>query len=177
MGWLLLTARAVRTPNWPTHVGGTRRWRADTPQPPARLQGAVPALAALLCATSDGEVRVRCLLALGMLAGGSPERQVQLADAPGAATQLVALMRQGADADCQQIAGGLFGELVSGDGGPGREGGTERAGGRAGARGGHGQCSDAGACKAATNCLLLEWPCELKSTGALLVPAGQEPSS
>lgn len=70
-------------------------------------------LASLLCAGMGLEVQVRCLLALGMLASGNEQRQVQLAAAPGAAAQLVALMRQGDDADCQHIAAGLFAELVS----------------------------------------------------------------
>lgn len=84
--------------------------------------GALPRLAALLLGGGDGgsgngsgsgaEVRVRALLCLGMLVGGSPERQLELAGVPGAVPALLRLMRQQDDHDCQQIAGGLFKELA-----------------------------------------------------------------
>ena len=80
----------------------------------AAAGGAIPRLAALLGSGGGGpEVRVRALLCLGMLIGGSPGRQLELAGAPGAVTAVLALMRQQDDADCQQIAGGLFKELAS----------------------------------------------------------------
>lgn len=89
----------------------------------AAAAGAIPRLAALLGGGdggdggggggSSGEVRVRALLCLGMLIGGSPERQLQLAGAPGALACLLGLMRQQDDADCQQIAVGLFKELAA----------------------------------------------------------------
>ncbi|GAB4821996.1 hypothetical protein N2152v2_009042 [Parachlorella kessleri] len=78
--------------------------------------GGIPLLASLLGQTRSAEVRVRCLLALGMLVGGSPEHQQQLAAAPGAAAHLVALMRQADDADCQQIAASIFAELAKNPG-------------------------------------------------------------
>ena len=88
--------------------------------PPAKdaaaAAGAIPRLAALLTSSSSGsgsssgpEVQVRALLALGMLAGGSPERQLELAAAPGAVAALLRLMRQQDDADMQQIAAGALG--------------------------------------------------------------------
>ena len=88
--------------------------------PPAKdaaaAAGAIPRLAALLTSGSSGsgsssgpEVQVRALLALGMLAGGSPERQLELAGAPGAVAALLRLMRQQDDADMQQIAAGALG--------------------------------------------------------------------
>ncbi|KAL4458681.1 hypothetical protein ABPG75_013546 [Micractinium tetrahymenae] len=76
--------------------------------------GVIPRMAALLGAPSD--ITVRALLCLGMLVGGSPERQLQLANAPGAVPALLRLMRQQDDADCQQIAAGLFKELASDSG-------------------------------------------------------------
>lgn len=85
--------------------------------PPAKdaaaAAGAIPRLAALLGVSGSGsvpaEVTVRALLALGMLAGGSPERQLELAGQPGAVAALLRLMRQQDDADMQQIAaGGLW---------------------------------------------------------------------
>ena len=79
----------------------------------AAAAGAIPRLAALLGDGGSGEVRVRALLCLGMLLGGSSERQLELAAAPGALACLLALMRQQDDADCQQIAGGLFKELAA----------------------------------------------------------------
>ena len=51
------------------------------------------------------------MLGLGMLVGGAPPRQRQLAAAPGAVGALLALMRSGDDGDCQKIALGVFGEL------------------------------------------------------------------
>lgn len=87
--------------------------------PPAKdaaaAAGAIPRLAALLSGSASGgssssaEVQVRALLALGMLAGGSPERQLELAGAPGAVAALLRLMRQQDDADMQQIAAGVRG--------------------------------------------------------------------
>ena len=78
--------------------------------------GGVPALAALLgsgATVPAAEARVRALLCLGMLVGGSPERQLQLAAAPGAVVALLRLLRQQDDADCQQLAAGLFRELAA----------------------------------------------------------------
>ena len=94
-----------------------------TNHPPAKdaaaAAGAIPRLAALLSSSSGGggsgsgsvpaEVTVRALLALGMLAGGSPERQLELAGQPGAVAALLRLMRQQDDADMQQIAAGALG--------------------------------------------------------------------
>ena len=78
--------------------------------PPAKdaaaAAGAIPKLAALLGGGGGTEVLVRALLALGMLVGGSPERQLELAGAPGAVAALLQLMRQQDDADMQQIAAG-----------------------------------------------------------------------
>jgi hypothetical protein len=80
----------------------------------AAAAGAIPRLAALLTTPGVGaEVRVRALLCLGMLIGGSPARQLQLADAPGAVAALLRLLRQHDDHDCHQIAAGLFKELAS----------------------------------------------------------------
>lgn len=76
------------------------------------MQGAIPSVAALLSATADAEVRVRCLLCLGMLVGESAERQVALAAVPSFAVQLLMLMRQGDDGDVQQTAAGIFAELA-----------------------------------------------------------------
>lgn len=75
-------------------------------------RGGIPVLGTLLVRAASSEVRVRCLLALGMAVGGSPERQVQLAGCPGVAGRLVGLMRSEDDADCQHIAAGIFGELA-----------------------------------------------------------------
>ncbi|PRW59849.1 importin subunit alpha-7 [Chlorella sorokiniana] len=93
--------------------------------PPAKdaaaAAGAIPRLAALLGGSGGGgggsssgaEVQVRALLALGMLAGGSPERQLELAGAQGAVLALLRLMRQQDDADMQQIAAGIFKDLAT----------------------------------------------------------------
>jgi hypothetical protein len=77
----------------------------------------VPALEALLGGdAAGGDVRVRALLGLGMLVGGAPPRQLQLAAAPGAVGALLALMRSEDDRDCQQITFCVFEELgKSGD--------------------------------------------------------------
>ena len=75
-------------------------------------RGAIPALAAMLGSSHD-EVRVRALLGLGMLLGEDAGRQRQLAEAPGAALRLLALMRQEDDLDSQHIAGELFRGLAS----------------------------------------------------------------
>lgn len=84
--------------------------------------GAVPPLAALLTASAGdggalpaagGEVRVRALLCLGMLVGGVPARQLELASAAGAVRALLRIMRQQDDADAQQVAAGLFRELAA----------------------------------------------------------------
>lgn len=90
----------------------------------ATAAGVIPRMAALLSAGGSGgssgsqavsssDTTVRALLCLGMLVGGSPERQLQLANAPGAVPALLRLVRQQDDADCQQIAAGLFKELAS----------------------------------------------------------------
>lgn len=83
----------------------------------AAAAGAIPTLAALLSSSGGGdssaEVRVRALLALGMLVGDNPARQVELAAAPGAVMSILCLMRQQDDADAQQIAAGLFKELAA----------------------------------------------------------------
>lgn len=78
----------------------------------AAAAGAVPALAGLLGGDGSAEVGVRALLCLGMLVGGSPARQEQLAGTPGAVAALLRLMRQHDDGDCQQIAAGVFRELA-----------------------------------------------------------------
>lgn len=69
--------------------------------------GAVPALASLL-PTPSFEVRVRALMALGMLVPSSADAQEALAQAPGALEQVMALMKQEEDADCHVIARDLF---------------------------------------------------------------------
>ena len=93
----------------------------------AAAAGAIPALAALLGGgggqgggagggaqgSSSMDVTVRALLAIGMLVGGQPARQLELAGAPGAVGALLRLMRQQEDGDAQQIAAGLFRELAS----------------------------------------------------------------
>ncbi|KAK9825916.1 hypothetical protein WJX81_005921 [Elliptochloris bilobata] len=75
-------------------------------------QGAIGGLAAALVGEGCPEVRVRILLALAMLIGGTPERARALADAPGAGAALMALVRAGDDEDCRQIAAGLVAELA-----------------------------------------------------------------
>lgn len=67
----------------------------------AAAAGAIPRLAALLGGSAD--VCVRALLGLGMLVGGSPERQLELAAVPGAVSAILRLMRQQDDADVQQV--------------------------------------------------------------------------
>lgn len=88
----------------------------------AAAAGVIPRMAALLTGASSGgssqassssDVTVRALLCLGMLVGSSPERQLELANAPGAVPALLRLVRQQDDADCQQVAAGLFKELAS----------------------------------------------------------------
>jgi hypothetical protein len=81
---------------------------SDEAKDVAAGKGAVAALAGLL-GSGNAEVQVRSLLALGMLCGGGDNaRQLQLATAPGAVDGLLVLMKQDADADCQQLAAALF---------------------------------------------------------------------
>lgn len=81
---------------------------SDAAKAAEREAGAVPALASLLSPDCSNDVRVRALLALGMLLEGHEESQLQLASSPGGVSNLLALMRQDADGDCQQIAASLF---------------------------------------------------------------------
>lgn len=75
--------------------------------------GSISAMAALLpLDIRNDDVRVRCLLALGMVVGGNETCQVQLASTAGAVESLLLLMRREDDADCQQIAAGIFSELA-----------------------------------------------------------------
>ena len=76
------------------------------------MQGAIGTLGAVLAAERVAEVRVRVLLALGMLVGGEPEHGRALAAVPGAAAALMAAVRAGDDEDCRQVAAGLVAELV-----------------------------------------------------------------
>ena len=76
--------------------------------------GLIPTMSALLPAGAgnNDEVKVRALLAVGMIVGGEDDApKVQFAEIPGAVASLLALMRREDDADCQQIAAGIFGEL------------------------------------------------------------------
>lgn len=75
------------------------------------MQGAIPILSKALLGGQQ-EVKVRALLALGMLLGGDAARQAELAAQPGALAELLSLMRQTDDADCQQISSSLFKELA-----------------------------------------------------------------
>ncbi len=77
--------------------------------------GALPALASMLGSPAP-EVRVRSLLALGMLVGGNEGRLAALAAVPGALAAVCRLMRQGDDGDCQHIAGGIFAALARNEG-------------------------------------------------------------
>ena len=76
------------------------------------MQGALGVLGAALVAERVAQVRVRVLLALGMLVGGEPEYGRALAAMPGAAVALMAAVRAGDDEDCRQVAAGLVAELV-----------------------------------------------------------------
>ena len=76
------------------------------------MQGALGVLGAALAAERVAQVRVRVLLALGMLVGGKPEYGRALAAVPGAAAALMAAVRAGDDEDCRQVSAGLVAELV-----------------------------------------------------------------
>jgi hypothetical protein len=58
------------------------------------------------------EVSVRCLMVLGMLLPARAAAQQQLADDAAALQQLMALLKQGEDADCKVIARDVLGLLM-----------------------------------------------------------------
>ena len=63
-------------------------------------------------ATASMDVKVRALMALGMLLGGSPANQERLASMPEAMHGLASLMRQADDDDARQVSTTIFTELV-----------------------------------------------------------------
>ena len=71
----------------------------------------LPALAKLLH-SSNAEIHVRALLALGMLIGGNQEYQTQLADINGALPRLLALRLQQDDEDSKHVADGIVAAMV-----------------------------------------------------------------
>ena len=62
---------------------------------------------------AEMEVKVRALMALGMLLAGSESNQRQLAGKPTAVHGLASLMRQMDDEDARQVSTSIFTELVS----------------------------------------------------------------
>ena len=71
----------------------------------------LPALAKLL-QSSNAEIHVRALLALGMLIGGNQEYQTQLADIDGALARLLELRLQQDDEDSKHVADGVVAAMV-----------------------------------------------------------------
>ena len=63
-------------------------------------------------AEASMEIRVRALMALAMLLGGSSSNQRRLASMPAAVHGLTLLMRQTDDEDARQVSSTVFAELV-----------------------------------------------------------------
>ena len=63
-------------------------------------------------AEASMDIKVRALMAMAMLLGGSPSNQKRLASMPAAVHGLTLLMRQKDDGDARQVSSTLFAELV-----------------------------------------------------------------
>lgn len=80
--------------------------------PHLRRLGAISAAVGLLLAPQP-DVAVRAAMLVGMLCGHDPAAQVELASTPRAVPALMAIVRQGSDADAKAIASDLFKLLTS----------------------------------------------------------------